>query len=80
MANVAGLPLPLGREEAKSSSMATLAPLAPPAGGPHVLDDGPKADTWLELIKWRSTFDELVTFFYDSFTVMACHAGEFFSL
>jgi hypothetical protein len=34
----------------------------------------------LELIKQREAFDELVTFFYDSFAVMASHAGEFFGL
>jgi hypothetical protein len=48
--------------------------------GTHVLDDGPEVDVWLELIKQRGAFDELVTFFYDSFTVMASHAGEFFGL
>ena len=35
-----------------------------------MLDDGPKADKWSELIKRRGAFDELVAFFYDSFTVM----------
>ena len=44
------------------------------------MDDGPKADAWLELIKRRDTFDELVTFFYDSFTVIAGSMGKFFAL
>jgi hypothetical protein len=36
---------------------------------------------WLELIKRRDTFDELVAFFYDSFAMMMMgHVGEFFGL
>ncbi|CAD6214984.1 unnamed protein product [Miscanthus lutarioriparius] len=41
-----------------------------PMGGLHVLDDGPKADAWPELIQWCEAFNELVTFFYNSFTAM----------
>lgn len=44
------------------------------------MDDGPKADAWLELMKRCGTFDELVAFFYDSFTEMTGRVGEFFGL
>ncbi|CAD6333831.1 unnamed protein product [Miscanthus lutarioriparius] len=47
-----------------------------PRGGPHMLDDGPKADTWLELMKWRGAFDELVAFFYDSIAEMMGPYGD----
>ena len=60
--------------------MAALAPLVPPIGGGHVLDDGPEADAWLELVKQHGAFDELAAFFYDSFTEMMGHAGMFFGL
>ncbi|CAD6265834.1 unnamed protein product [Miscanthus lutarioriparius] len=57
-------------------------PLAPrrEEGGPHALDDGPVTDAWLELMKQRGAFDELVTFFYDSFGEMTGRTGEFFGL
>lgn len=45
-----------------------------------MLNDGPEVDVWLELMKQRGAFDELVTFFYGSFADMMGHAGEFFSL
>ena len=44
--------------------------------GLDILDDGPKVDAWLELMEQRGAFDELVTFFYDSFSLMAGHAGS----
>lgn len=44
------------------------------------MDNGPEADARLELIKRRGAFDELVSFFHDSFAVIAGHAGEFFGL
>lgn len=43
-----------------------------------MLDDGLETDAWIELIEWRAAFDELVTFFYNSFAAMTRHAGEFF--
>ena len=45
-----------------------------------MLNDGPKVDVVLELMKWHGTLDELVAFFYGSFTKMMGHTGEFFSL
>ena len=45
-----------------------------------MLDDGPEADAWLELMKRRGAFDELVALFYDSFIEMMGHAGAFFGL
>jgi hypothetical protein len=53
---------------------------SPHRRGAHVLDDSTEVNAWLELIKWRGAFNELVTFFYDSFAVMAGRAGEFFGL
>lgn len=44
-----------------------------------MLNDGPEADAWLELMKGRDAFDEMVAFFYDSIE-MTGHVGEFFSL
>lgn len=76
-AAVAGVSPLVRHREAASSSMAGFVP-AVSLGGLHVLDDGPKANAWLELIQRREAFDELVTFFYDSFTAMAGRAGEFF--
>ena len=60
--------------------MAMPAPIEPQIEGPPVLDDGPKVDAWLGLIERRGTIDELVAFFYDSFTEMTGRAGEFFGL
>lgn len=48
--------------------------------GLYVLDDGPKEDAWLELMKRRGAFNELIAFFYDSFTEMMVRAGVFFGL
>lgn len=45
-----------------------------------MLDDGTEADTRLELMKRHCAVDELVAFFYDSFTEMTGHVGEFFGL
>ena len=70
----------LRREEVGSSSAVVPVFPTPPVGGPHALDDSPKADAWLELMKRRGTFDELVAFFYDSIIEMARHIGAFFGL
>jgi hypothetical protein len=70
----------LGHEEADSSSAATPALLTPLTEGPHVLDDGPEANVWSELVQRHGAFDELVSFFYDSFAVMASRTREFFGL
>lgn len=77
---IPNLPLAPRHEEVGSSSVAALAHATPLVGGPHALDDGPKADVWLEMMKRRGAFDELVVFFYDSFTEMTGHVGEFFGL
>ena len=45
-----------------------------------MLNNGPKVDTWLELMEQRGTIDKLVTFFYDFFTEMTGHAGAFIGL
>jgi hypothetical protein len=45
-----------------------------------MLNDGPEIDAWLELMKQRDAFDELVAFFYDSFVDMMGRTGEFFGL
>lgn len=60
--------------------MAALASPMPLAGGPHMLNDGPEVDAWLELMTRHGSFDELIALFYESFVEMTGHAGEFFSL
>ena len=45
-----------------------------------MLDDNPKVDVWLELMKGHDAFNELVAFFYDSFAEMMGHVGTFFGL
>lgn len=43
-----------------------------------MLDDGPEADAWLELMERRGTIDELIAFFYDSLSGMMGQVEEFF--
>lgn len=45
-----------------------------------MLNDGPKADAWLELMKKWGTIHELVTFFYNSLSGMMGRAEEFIGL
>lgn len=74
-------PLPvLQSEEASSSSTTMSAPSTLPVGRLHMLNDGPKADAWLELMKKWGTIHELVTFFYNSLSGMMGRAEEFIGL
>jgi hypothetical protein len=62
--------LALRCEDASSSSVVVLAPLAPPVVGERVAG----------VDEVTQCFRELVAFFYDSFAEIMRRAGEFFSL